>query len=175
MVEKKPALCSNLHVESDVFIALGSNEGDRELALLGGVAELGRLPGTRVTGLSPFYDTEPVGPVPQGNFLNAAARIETTLAPRALLSELQRIETGIFHRKRELPWGPRAMDLDILFYGELIMSDDALVIPHPRLHERRFVLRPLSGIAPEFIHPVLKQSVAELLAALKSTERVTLV
>jgi 2-amino-4-hydroxy-6-hydroxymethyldihydropteridine diphosphokinase len=160
-------------VESDVFIALGANEGDRELNLLRGVAELGRLTETRITALSGFYDTEPVGPVAQGNFLNAVARLETSLSPRRLLEELQRIETAVFRRRREVPGGPRPMDLDILFYGSLVLHEADLTIPHPRLHERRFVLVPLAEIAPDFIHPLLHRSAVELLAGIRTGERVT--
>lgn len=160
-------------MESAVFIALGSNQGDRELYLLRGVAEIGKLPGTKITALSSFYDTEPVGPVRQENFINAVARLETTLSPQELLRQLQQIECGIFHRKREIPGGPRPMDLDLLFYGSLILHEPGLIIPHPRLHERRFVLEPLAEIAPDFIHPGLLRNVKALLRSIKATERVT--
>lgn len=159
-------------MEECAYIGLGSNLGDRELKLLMAVAELGKLPGTRVTGVSQFYETDPVGGVPQDNFYNAVARIVTTLSPFLLLDELKRVETEVFQRKSSKRWGPRSMDLDILLYGELVLESDRLTIPHPRLAERRFALQPLSDLAPDLVHPVLGKSVAQLLAALTTTEKV---
>ncbi|HEX9022882.1 MAG TPA: 2-amino-4-hydroxy-6-hydroxymethyldihydropteridine diphosphokinase [Geobacteraceae bacterium] len=157
---------------SEVFISLGSNQGDRDLNLLRAVAEIGKLPATRITALSSFYDTEPVGLAEQENFLNAVLKLETSLTPQALLAELQRIETAVFRRKRTVRWGPRPIDLDVLFFGDLVLDGEELTIPHPRLHERGFVLVPMAEIAPEFIHPLLRSSVAELLASLETIERV---
>jgi len=160
-------------VEKDIFIALGSNVGDRELNLLRAVAELAKLPASKVTALSPFYDTEPVGMGAADNFLNAVLRLESSLSPDDLLRELMRIESEVFQRRRSSSIDPRRMDLDILFYGScLIHRPPALVIPHPRLHERRFVLEPLAQIAPEFMHPLLQKRVSTLFAELKDDSQV---
>jgi 2-amino-4-hydroxy-6-hydroxymethyldihydropteridine diphosphokinase len=162
-------------VEECAYIGLGTNLGDRELKLLAAVAELGRLPATRVTALSHFYETDPVGGVPQENFYNAVACLATALKPLELLAELQRIETQVFHRLPSARWGPRSMDLDILLYGELVLTGERLTIPHPRLAERRFALQPLADIAPSLVHPSLGSSIAELLASLTTTERVVII
>lgn len=161
-------------MNDEIFIALGSNVGDREGNLLQALAAIGKLPGTKITALSPFYDTEPVGGPLQENFLNAVARLSSVIAPRELLTALLEIETTVFQRQRELHWGPRNIDLDLLFYGpEIINEPPALILPHPHITERRFVLAPLADIAPDFIHPVCGKSIRELLKTLPAGAKVT--
>jgi len=157
-------------VQKDAYIALGSNMGDRELNLLRAVAEIGRLPGCKVTGLSPFYETSPVGLTDQPSFYNAVLRLHTALPPHELLERLLRIEKDVFGRTRTTHWGPRRIDLDLLLHGETVISDEKLNLPHPRMTERRFVLQLLFDIAPGLLHPLLGRTIAELLDALQSDE-----
>jgi len=159
-------------VETEAYIALGSNLGNRELNLLRAVAEVGRVPDCRVTALSSFYETSPVGNVNQDLFCNAVLRISTRLDARSLLTRLLRIENETFKRVRTVHQGPRSMDLDLLLYGDSVINEEDLVVPHPRLAERRFVLQPLCEIAPDLLHPLIGKSMCEILAALKSDESV---
>lgn len=159
-------------MEIDAYIALGSNLGDRELNLLRAVAEVGRVPESRVTALSSFYETSPVGNVNQDSFYNAVLRLTTRLDARSLLTLLLRIEDEGFKRIRTVHQGPRRMDLDLLLYGNEIISEDNLIVPHPRLTERRFVLQPLCEIAPDLMHPLTGAKMREILAMLKSDETV---
>jgi 2-amino-4-hydroxy-6-hydroxymethyldihydropteridine diphosphokinase len=157
-------------VENDAYIAIGSNQGDRELYLLRAVAEIGKIAETRVTGLSPFYETTPVGVTDQPNFFNAVLRLSTRLSPHDLLKELQNIEDNVFKRNRTVKWGPRNIDLDILLYGEMVLNSPELIIPHPHMLERRFVLEPLNALAPEFKHPGDGRTIRQLLMSLKTDE-----
>lgn len=148
--------------------------GDREGNLLQAIAAIGKLPGTRITSLSPFYDTEPVGGPIQENFLNAVIRLASDIPPRSLLNHLLQIEDTVFHRTRDCHWGPRSIDLDLLFYGQEIVDEPpTLILPHPHISGRRFVLAPLADIAPDFIHPACGKSIQELLKALPAGNKVT--
>lgn len=147
-------------------IALGSNLGDSPQILGAALQRLGSLEGTTLTAQSSFYKTAPVGP-PQPDYLNACALIETHLSPQALMAQLLAIEAE-FGRIRQERWGPRILDLDILFYGDRAIHLPDVHIPHPRLRERAFVLVPLVEIAPDWIDPVTGQTVTDLRNALGS-------
>jgi len=150
-------------------IALGSNldspYGDREANLCEALRRLGVL--GEVRAVSSFHETEPVGYVDQPKFLNAAALLETVLDPKELMRGLLGIERGM-GREREgvVAKGPRVIDLDLLLYGDRVMSTAELTLPHPAMHERQFVLAPLAEIGGEIRHPVLKQTVTEMLQQL---------
>jgi 2-amino-4-hydroxy-6-hydroxymethyldihydropteridine diphosphokinase len=148
-------------MKEEVYLLLGSNEGSRHANLLKATDQIALSCG-RVIRQSSLYETEAWGMKDQSNFLNQALRIETNLTPLELLSALKNIEkqTG---RTETVKWGPRVIDIDILFYGKAIVDLPTLKIPHPYLHERRFTLAPLKEIAAEFIHPLQKKSVTMLL------------
>lgn len=129
------------------FIGLGSNLGDSQARLHSAISEIDRLPRTGVGLRSSLFRSLPMGVIDQPLFLNAVVRIETRLPPAALLAELQKIERR-FGRIRKLRWGPRSLDLDILVYGNIILDEPGLIIPHPGIPSRSFVLYPLLQIAP---------------------------
>jgi 2-amino-4-hydroxy-6-hydroxymethyldihydropteridine diphosphokinase len=148
-----------------IAVALGSNLGDREANLRGAAAALASL----LTSLrvSSFHETEPVGvTTTQPLFLNAAAVGDSDLPARTLLQRLLATEAA-FGRERPYPGAPRTLDLDLIFYGDEIIDTPDLIVPHPRFRERRFVLAPLSEIAPDWIDPVTGRSIAELLYAIR--------
>lgn len=145
-----------------VYLGVGSNLGERELNLEKAKALASAIPHTRFLRSSRVIETDPVGVDPShGKYLNAVWELETELPPQKLKEALQRIE-GTLGRKRGILSTPREIDLDILFYGDQRVDEGDLKIPHPRLHERAFVLVPLAELAPELVHPQLKRSVREL-------------
>ena len=157
-------------------IALGSNLesrfGNREANLREAERRIGAL--GEVRAVSSFYDTEPVGYRDQPRFLNGAMLLETKLGPRELMRELLGVERAM-GREREgaIPKGPRVIDLDLLLYGDWVLWAEELILPHPRMEERRFVLEPLAEIAPGMVHPVLGLTVQKMLERLPSTENRT--
>jgi len=140
-------------------IGLGSNLGDRDAALRGAL----ELLGTEVVAVSSFRETDPVGYLDQPRFLNAAAALDTELPPRELLARLLEVERELGRTRDGPRYGPRTIDLDLLLYGDLVIDEPGLVVPHPRLAERRFVLEPLAELDPDLVVPGLGR-VTDLLA-----------
>jgi len=152
------------------FVGLGSNLGDRHDFLRRAVEALRAEPCVEVLRASSLYETAPVGgPAGQGLYLNAVVELASTRSPSELLLACQRIEQRL-GRRRTVRDGPRTIDLDLLLCGDRIIEEPDVTIPHPRLHLRRFVLEPLAELAADAVHPVLRRSMAELLAALRSAD-----
>lgn len=159
-------------VKQEIYIGLGSNLGNR-LENIRKAIELMKEQGIEIVKESSIYETEPMGYKEQGWFLNSVVKGKTELSPKTLWKRLEKIEK-LMGREREIKWGPRIIDLDILFYGDKILNGKELQIPHSELHKRRFVLVPLEEIAPELVHPVLNKSIRELLGELKDNSEVRL-
>jgi len=145
------------------YLSLGSNVGNREAQLRDAQGRLGST--GRVTAVSSFYETEPVEFTEQPWFLNCAVAIETKSTPQRLMAAILQIEQQM-GRKRIQKKGPRSIDIDILLFDGVVMETEELVLPHPALHQRRFVLEPLAEIAPDAVHPVFRKKIRDLLAAL---------
>jgi 2-amino-4-hydroxy-6-hydroxymethyldihydropteridine diphosphokinase len=145
-------------------IAFGSNVGDRARHIETALARLREVDGVRVGARSLVRETEPVGGPPQGRFLNGVALVETTLTAGELLAELLAIERagGRVRAERDVKNGPRTIDLDLVFYGDAILEQRGLTLPHPRAHERSFVLEPLAEVAPDWTHPRLRRTAREM-------------
>jgi 2-amino-4-hydroxy-6-hydroxymethyldihydropteridine diphosphokinase len=149
------------------FIGLGSNLGEREALIRMALDDIARLPGTRLVRASSLYDTEPVGEVDQPNFLNAVVQVDTELTARQLLWNLLLIERRL-GRARSKRWGPRTIDLDLLLYGDLVVDEPDLKVPHPELARRSFVLVPLVELDPLLLHPVTGETMLNHLSRLKT-------
>jgi len=152
-----------------IYLSLGSNLGNRASNIYGALRRLAAS--IQLDKISTLYETEPVGLADQPWFLNLVCRAQTTLSPEALLALAKSIEQEM-GRKKTVRFGPRAIDIDILMYDELVLSTPQLEIPHPRLHERGFVLIPLSEVAPLLLHPVLQESVSNLREKANTLEEV---
>jgi 2-amino-4-hydroxy-6-hydroxymethyldihydropteridine diphosphokinase len=152
---------------TQAVIALGSNLGDRNAAISAAVDAISQLESTSVVRVSTLIETEPVGPVPQGSYLNGACVVDTELSARRLLKALLKIEIALGRERiGEQRWGPRTIDLDVLIYGDQIIDEPGLCIPHPRLSERLFVLAPLNELVPELLVPDCRQTVNQLYSKL---------
>ena len=150
------------------YVALGSNQGDRDALLVFAASEIDATPGLSVVAASRVFETDPVGPPPQNAYLNAALELRSALTPQVLLARLLAIERAAGRRRggdgRAKParWSPRPLDLDLLLYGDLCVDQPSLTLPHPRLHLRAFVLEPLCDLAGGLVHPRLGETLESL-------------
>jgi len=154
------------------YIGIGSNLGEKLENCLRAVEAIGSDARNCLVRCSRFYRTEPMGKKDQAWFINGVAAVETAMGPRELLEFLLSVEKEMGRARKER-WGPRIIDLDILFYGDRVLNEEGLQIPHPRLHERRFVLVPLKEIAPGLVHPVFHRTVSQILGELDAEEKVS--
>ena len=173
---KKPWAPLQMHFENvaveitrkwhKLYLSLGSNMGDKRKNLLKAIELIGKLENTEVSRISTILQTEPFGYLEQDNFLNACLEVKTLMTAQEFLSAILKIELDM-GRVREIKWGPRIIDIDILFYDSEIIEEDNLAVPHPWICEREFVLEPLSEIAPNYIHPLERKTITTLYRKLK--------
>lgn len=152
------------------YIGIGSNLGNRHQNCLQAVDRIGRIPDVEVTGVSQWYLTKPVGVDGQDWYVNGAVSLDVKIKPQALLERLMSIEQAM-GRVRKERWGPRVIDLDILLFGEKVIHEDNLIIPHPLMHLRRFVLVPMVDLAPGVIHPTTRATMPQLLKGLPDDDQ----
>jgi 2-amino-4-hydroxy-6-hydroxymethyldihydropteridine diphosphokinase len=153
----------DLHTSKWAYISVGSNLGDPLDNCRRGIDDLCDGKDIVLTARSPFYRTEPVDYVNQEWFINAVIKIVTNLAPHDLLARTRKVQDKFGRKGDAVRFGPRVLDLDIIFYQDLVLESDDLIIPHPRMHKRRFVLQPICDIDPSIVHPVLGSNVQTLL------------
>jgi 2-amino-4-hydroxy-6-hydroxymethyldihydropteridine diphosphokinase len=153
------------------YLSVGSNLADKLENCRSGIAALTRSPGIRLVAQSRIYRTEPVDYLDQDWFINYAVKIETDLTPDELLKHIKSIEQAAGRKQNAVRFGPRILDLDILLFDDVVRDEPGLTIPHPRMHKRRFVLRPICDIDPEIIHPILRRSMQVLLDNLDDREQ----
>ena len=154
------------------YIGFGSNIGDRLAHIQNAIHALSKTEGITLQKISSVYKTDPVGYEAQAEFLNGVAAIQTSLSPLSLLHILKDIETEV-GRQHRIRWGPREIDLDILIYGDLCLQTEKLIIPHPEMHLRGFVLVPLAEIAPDLVHPIFQESIQTLLNRLDDDKSIS--
>ncbi|HTL82743.1 MAG TPA: 2-amino-4-hydroxy-6-hydroxymethyldihydropteridine diphosphokinase [Bacteroidia bacterium] len=159
-------------MQKDIFLGIGSNLGDRMKNLETACRYISELKGVNLVSCSEVLETEPWGKKDQPYFLNAAVQVECGLSPSELLQHLLDIELKM-GRERNIKWGPRSIDIDILFFGDRLIREEKLIIPHEGIQNRRFVLENLCDLAPEFIHPVLHKSLQTLLDEFMESERIS--
>ncbi len=155
----------------NAYLSLGTNIGERESHLLDALFKMNTHPEIKVVKRSPVYETEPVGFTDQATFLNVVIQVSTALTPDHLLRYCQEVE-HLLGRKRTIRWGPRTMDIDILLYDTMVIQEEHLTVPHPRMHERSFVLAPLADLDPELMIPRQQQTVSDLASELPDREGV---
>ena len=168
---KKPWAPTRKHVEyvaveierkwNKVYIAAGSNLGDKEETLKEAIDKIDKRKDCVVTKVSNFYTTDPVGYEDQDQFVNCVFEINTLQTPSELMNTLLEVEKD-FKRERIIRWGPRTLDLDIIFYDDIISYDEHILIPHPRAHERQFVMKPMCDINPYYVHPIYRKRVMDI-------------
>ena len=155
------------------YIGIGSNQGKKKENYLEALDRIGKIPKTRITKASSFYESEPLGNSKEW-YVNAVIEVDTELGPEDLLTKCKNIERAMGRKKVRKRWGARIIDLDILLYNNLKLDRRGCTIPHPEMQNRKFVLVPLSEIAPQLIHPVLSMTISQLLVNVKDTKRVSL-
>lgn len=157
--------------DTAAHIGIGSNLGDRVSLCRRAIDEIGKFPRSHVSVRASFYDTEPLEYSDQERFINTVVEVRTELAPEDLFAACLDVER-LLGRERAMRYGPRTIDLDLLLYGDAVVRSEYLVLPHPKLHLRRFVLEPLAEIAPGAVHPVLKRRIRDLLEELAEDQDV---
>ena len=154
-----------------VIISVGSNMGDKIAHCRFGISQMAAHPDVEVTATSPFYRTAPVDYTEQDWFVNAAFRIMTLLGPHDLLQVAKAVQAAAGQGQKAIRFGPRILDLDLIFFDQVILSHADLELPHPRMHKRRFVLQPICDIDPQFVHPTLGCCVQDLLQKLEDDQQ----
>ena len=160
-------------VANQVYIGIGSNQGKKKANYLEALDRIRSIPKTRITKASSCYESEPLGNSKEW-YVNAVIEVDTELAPEVLLSKCKNIERAMGRKKVKKRWGARIIDLDILLYNNLKLDRRGFTVPHPEMQNRKFVLVPLSEIAPQVIHPVLGMTISQLMVNVKDSKRVSL-